>query len=71
METILGLYLVGWFISFGISLGMKDEDESWPEALGLAVFLGVMSWISVGMVIGELHNKHIKDETKNKEDESD
>lgn len=48
-------YLVGFFISAGIAFGMKKQDESWGETLGLAIFLGLFSWINIGIVIGDLY----------------
>lgn len=64
MGFILGLYLVGYFISFGISFGMKEEKDSWWDTFGFACFLGLLSWINIGLAIGDYFKKHFKDDSK-------
>lgn len=60
MAFILGLYLVGYFISIGIAFGFKEEKDSWLDIFGLALFLGLLSWINIGLLIGYVCNNFLK-----------
>ena len=64
MEFIIGLYLVGYFISFGIAFGYKEESESWWDTLGFACFFSILSWINVGLMIGDLCKLYLKEKIK-------
>lgn len=57
MEFILGLYLVGYFISFGIAVTYKKSDESLSFALFVSFMFGFISWIGVGLVLGGFDQK--------------
>jgi hypothetical protein len=61
MEFIIGLYLVGYFISVGIAFGFKEEKDSWLETFGFGLFLGTLSWINVGLIIGDVCKKYLKE----------
>lgn len=60
IHTSVACYLIGCFISAGIAFGMKKQDESWGETFGFAIFLGILSWINVGIIIGDLYTMYIK-----------
>lgn len=68
MEFILGLYLVGYFISFGIAFGFKEKKESWWYTFQFACFISMLSWINIGIIIGDFANKYLKSD-KTEDDE--
>lgn len=56
MIILLTAYLVGYFISFGIAFGFKEEKDSWWSTFSFAIFLGFLSWINIGLLVGDLFN---------------
>lgn len=64
MEFILGLYLVGYFISFGIVFGFKEKDESFWFTFSFGFFMGFLSWINLGLLFGDVCRKYLKNEAE-------
>jgi hypothetical protein len=61
MEFLIGLYLVGYFISVGIAFGFKEQNETWLGTFNFACFIGFLSWINVGLLIGDVCKKYLKE----------
>lgn len=66
MEFILGLYLVGYFISFGISLEFKELTQSPFKLYCTAIIFSLLSWINIGTMLGEIYIKYLDDEPETK-----
>lgn len=66
MEVILGLYLVGFFISLGVAIEFKEKKQSWFDFLLVALIFSSLSWINIGTVIGEYCNNQVKKESETK-----
>lgn len=66
MEFILGLYLVGYFLSVGIVFSFREENEPLRFTIGAAIFVSLLSWIAVGLAFGDMRNEHHQPENKNK-----
>ena len=64
MEFIIGLYLVGYFISFGIAMEFKELTESKYKHYCTAIIFSLLSWINVGTMLGEVYNKYLDNEPK-------
>lgn len=68
MEFLIGLYLVGYFISLGIAFGFKEESESWWHTLKFGCILGFLSWINVGLLFGDVCKKYLNEPKPNKDE---
>lgn len=62
MEFIFGLYLVGYFISFGIAFAYKKESESWLSTLILAIMFSLISWINIGLAFGDFCKQYLSED---------
>jgi len=60
MEFIIGLYLVGVFISFGVAIEFKEKEQSWFYFFWVALIFSFLSWINIGTFIGEYCNNQDK-----------
>jgi hypothetical protein len=65
MEFIIGLYLVGYFISFGIAMESEKVTESKTKMYFTAIIFSSLSWINIGTMLGEAYIKYLDDD-KNK-----
>jgi hypothetical protein len=61
MEFIIGLYLVGYFISFGIALEFKCLAKSRRSIYVAAAIFSFLSWINIGTLLGEFYMQYIND----------
>lgn len=62
MEFIFGLYLVGYFISFGIYFAYREKSESWPSTLVLAIMFSLISWINIGLILGDFCKQYLSED---------
>jgi hypothetical protein len=69
MEFIIGLYLVGYFISVGIAFSFREKSESWLSTLNVAIIFSLLSWVNIGMAIGDFCKQYILDEEKTETNE--
>lgn len=56
MNTSFAIYLVGYFLAFGMLLPLsevweKKSNKSWAEFIQI-LGLSMLSWITVGILIG-------------------
>lgn len=59
MILLLGLYLVGYCISFGMALAVIDKND-WAT-YATAFFVSFLSWINIGTAIGDFIKKYLKE----------
>lgn len=60
MIYLLGLYLVGYCISFGMALAVIDKKDG-PTFM-TAFVISFLSWINVGTAIGDFIKKYLKED---------
>lgn len=59
MTFLIGLYLVGYFISFGMTLSAVDKND-WATYMA-AFFISFLSWINIGTVMGDFLREYFKE----------
>ncbi len=64
MEIIIGLYLVGYFISFGIALEFKEYTNSKHKLYVTSFIFSLLSWVNIGTMLGEIYKKYLDNDPK-------
>jgi len=64
LQTIIILYILGFIISFSISIGYYSITEPngikkffWKDYLKHILVISLLSWVFIGIIIGETRGK--------------
>jgi hypothetical protein len=61
-QTYLALWIIGGFCSVGILIVEEVEERPWWVTLYQSLFIFGMSWVSVGIAIGDIWKSVSKDD---------